>query len=340
MRVLEKPPRGERNGISTLNFLDWQKDNAVFDFMAAQSGGGATLTGVSDPMQLRGARVSAHYFDIFGIKAALGRTFLAGRGSARQGQGGHPQPRAVGESVRRRPGDLNRTILLDNVPHTVVGVLPAGSAFDRAFNQMWRPLAFEPSNMTRNFHWLTSFARLKPGVTLEQARANMNAIGARIEKDFPDSNKNWGVVTERYGDTLIGPELRTALLVLMTATGLVLLIGCANLANLALARGVSREREVAVRAALGAGRWRLVRQFITENVVLSLAGGVLGIAIGYGMHEVAAAAGAAVLVRPRGRDRDGPPRAAVRAGGLGGDRPAVRPGAGLAGDVARISADR
>src|SRR6185503_10025747 len=177
---------------------------------------------------------------------------------------------------------LNRTILLDNVPHQVVGILPEGSAFDRAFNQLWRPLAFEPSNMTRNFHWLTSFARLKPGVSLEQAKANMDAIGARIEKDFPDSNKNWGVVTERYGDTLIGSDLRTSLLVLMTATGLVLLIGCANLANLALARGLSRGREVAVRAALGAGRWRLVRQFITENVVLSLSGGVLGIAVGYG----------------------------------------------------------
>jgi len=282
VRVLEKPPRGERNGISTLNFLDWQKDNAVFDFMAAQSGGSATLTGVSDPIQLRGARVSAHYFDIFGVKAALGRTFLAD-----EDQPGKDKVAVLSHVLwvnqfGADPAVLNRTILLDNVPHTVVGILPSGSAFDRAFNQVWRPLAFEPSNMTRNFHWLTSFARLKPGVSLEQARANLNAIGARIEKDYPDSNKNWGVVTERYGDTLIGPDLRTALLVLMTATGLVLLIGCANLANLALARGVSREREVAVRAALGAGRWRLVRQFITENVVLSLAGGVLGIAIGYG----------------------------------------------------------
>ena len=137
--------------------------------------------------------------------------------------------------------------------------------------------------MTRNFHWLTSFARLKKGVSIQQAKARMNAIGARIEKDFPDSNKGWGVVTERYADTLVGPELRTALFVLMTATGMVLLIGCANLANLALARGVSREREVAVRAALGAGRSRLVRQFLTENVVLSIFGGLFGLGIGYGL---------------------------------------------------------
>jgi len=284
VRVMEKPPRGDRNGISTLNFLDWQKDNAVFDFMAAQAGGGGvTLNGVSEPVLLRGARVSAHYFDIFGVKAALGRTFLPD-----EDQPGKDKVAVLSHVlwVNRfgaDPGILNRTILLDNVPHTVVGILPAGSAFDRAFNQVWRPLAFEPSNMTRNFHWLVSFARLKQGVSLEQAKANMNAIGTRIEKDFPDSNKNWGVVTERYGDTIIGPDLRTSLLVLMTATGLVLLIGCANLANLALARGLSRGREVAVRAALGAGRWRLIRQFITENVVLSLGGGVIGIGLGYGI---------------------------------------------------------
>jgi putative ABC transport system permease protein len=180
------------------------------------------------------------------------------------------------------PSIVNRTILLDNEPHTVIGVLPAGSAFDRAFNQLWRPLAFEPSNMTRNFHWLVSFARLKRGVSLQQAQANMTAIGAGIEREFPDSNKGWGVIVERYADTVVGTDLRTALLVLMTATGLVLLIGCANLANLALARGVSREREVAIRASIGAGRWPLIRLFLTENVLLSLCGGALGLLLGYG----------------------------------------------------------
>ena len=283
VRVMEKPPRGERNGISTLNFLDWQKDNQVFDFMAAQAGGGATLTGVSNPVQLRGGRVSAHFFEIFGIQPALGRAF-------------GPDEDQLGKNkivilshvlwVNQFGADrsiIGRAILLDNEPHTVIGVLPSGSAFDRAANQLWRPLAFEPSNMTRDFHWLVSFARLKEGVTLEQAKANMDVIGARIEKDFPESNKRWGVVTERYADTLVDSNLRTSLLVLMTATGLVLLIGCANLANLALARGVSREREVAIRASLGAGRWRLVRQFLTEHVLLSLCGGALGIGVGYAM---------------------------------------------------------
>jgi len=283
VRVLEKPPRGERNGISALNYLDWQKDNTVFDFMAAQAGGGVTLTGGSEPAQLRGNRVGVDYFKIFGVRTSLGRTFLPGEDQLGKHRVAILSHVTWVNQFGADPNILNRTILLDNEPHTVVGVLEEGGAFDRAAAQIWRPLAFEPSNMTRNFHWLTSFARLKEGVTLEQAKAGMDVIGKRIEADFPDSNKGWGVIVERYADTIIGPQNRSVVLMLMSATGLVLLIGCANLANLALARGVSREREVVVRASLGAGRWSLIRQFLTENVALSLCGGVAGIVVGYGM---------------------------------------------------------
>ena len=283
VRVMEKPPRGERNGISTLNFLDWQNDNTVFDFMSAQSGDAVTLTGGTEPVQLRSGRVSADYFKIFGIEPALGRTFLPG-----EDQLGKHQVAVLSHSLwvtqfGADPAIVNRTVLLNNEPHTVIGVLPQGSAFDRAFVQLWRPLAFQPSNMTRDFHWLTSFARLKDGVTLEQAQASMDVIGKRIESDFPLSNKGWGVIVERYADTIVGSENRTIVLMMMSATGFVLLIGCANLANLALARGVSREREVVVRASLGAGRWALIRQFLTENVLLSISGGVLGLVIGYAL---------------------------------------------------------
>ena len=281
VRVLEKPPQGERNGISTLNFLDWQKDNTVFDFMSAQAGGAVTLTGGAEPVQLRGGRVSADYFKIFSIQAALGRTFIPGEDQLGRHQVAVLSHALWATQFGSDPAIVNRTILLDNQPHTVIGVLPAGSAFDRAANQIWRPVAFEPSNMTRDFHWLTSFARLKDGVSLQQAQASMDVIGTRIARDFPASNKGWGVIVEDYAGTLVGPEMRTALLVLISATGLVLLIGCANLANLALARGVSREREVVVRASLGAGRWHLIRQFLTENVVLSICGGLLGIVVGY-----------------------------------------------------------
>lgn len=283
VRVMEKPPRGERNGISTLNFLDWQKDNTVFDFMSAQTGDAITLTGGSEPVQLRGAQVSAGYFKVFGVDAALGRTFLPG-----EDQLGKNQVAVISHTLwtTRFGGDpsiVNRTVLLNNEPYTIIGVLPAASAFDNGFQQIWRPLAFKPSNMTRDFHWMISFARLKDGVTLKEARANMDAIGKRIENDFPASNKGWGVVVEPYAETLINTQSRTILLLLISSTGFLLLIGCANLANLALARGVSKEREVVVRASLGAGRWDLIRQFLTENVLLSLCGGVFGLVIGYSL---------------------------------------------------------
>ena len=277
-----KNPRGyPRNGISTLTFLDWHRDNTVFDYMAAQTGGAVTLTGDGEPVQLRGGRVSAHYFDIFGMKAVLGRTFAPD-----EDQLGKEHVAVLSHVLWESrfgadPKLVGRTIRLDSEPYTVIGVLPAGSVFDRAFNQIWLPLAFKPENMTRNFHWMGSFARLKPGVTLEKARVQMDAIGARIAREYPDSNKGWGVVVERFSEIVIVPEMRQALYVLLGAVGMILLIGCANLANLTLARGAVREREVAVRAALGAGRHRLVRQFLTENVLLAIGGGLLGLAVGY-----------------------------------------------------------
>ena len=285
VRVLEKPPGGGRNGISTLNFLDWQKDNTVFEYMAAQTGGSVTLTGVTEPVQLRGVRVSSHYFDIFGVKAALGRTFAPD-----EDQMGKDGVAVISHALwlsqfGADPGVIGRTVTLNGLPHTIVGVLPAGGAFDRAFAQVWRPLAFEPGNMTRNFHWMSSFAKLKQGVTVKQAITQMDAVGARIEKEYPDSNKGWGVSVEPFADTVVGEQLRQSLYVLLSAVGMVLLIGCANLANLTLARGTAREREVAIRAAIGAGRWRLVRQFLTENVLLSISGGVLGLGLGLALRK-------------------------------------------------------
>ena len=283
VRVLEKPPGGGRNGISTLNFLDWQHDNTVFEYMAAQTGGSVTLTGRSEPVQLRGARVSPHYFDIFGIQPVLGRSFAPDEdqlGKERVAILSHP---LWNSQFGADPGIIGTSIILDGIPHTVIGVLPAGGAFDRAFAQIWRPLAFEPANMTRNFHWFGAFAKLKRGVTLKQAVTQMDAIGARIARDYPDSNKGWGVTIDPFADTVVGSQLRQSLYVLLAAVGMVLLIGCANLANLTLARSSAREREVAIRASIGAGRWRLVRQFLTENVLLSVCGGVLGIALGFAL---------------------------------------------------------
>jgi putative ABC transport system permease protein len=280
VQVLEKPPGGGRNGISTLNYLDWQT-NTVFEYMAARTGGAVTLTGRIDPIQLRGSRVSAHYFDIFGVKAALGRTFADGEDQPGKDKLAILSHRLWESQFGSDPNVIGRSILLDGAPHTVIGVLPGGGVFDRWYSQIWRPLAFEPQNMTRNFHWFSSLAKLKPGVSLEAARAQMDVIGARIEHDYPDSNKGWGVGVDRFSELLVGPQIKTYLYVLLAAVGAVLLIGCVNLANLTLARGTVREREIAIRSSLGAGRGRLVRQLLTECLLLSVLGGALGVGLGY-----------------------------------------------------------
>ena len=181
------------------------------------------------------------------------------------------------------PSIIGRTLTLNAKPYTVIGVMPANSSFDRTFEQLWTPLAFDPRDMTRDYHWLLSFARLKPGVSLEKAQGVMNAIGARIAETYPQSNKGWGVTVERLEDRIVGNQLRSSLLVLLAAVGAILLIGCANLANLTLARGAAREREIAVRASLGAGTWRLIRQVLVENLLVAGAGGALGLALGYAM---------------------------------------------------------
>lgn len=146
--------------------------------------------------------------------------------------------------------------------------------------QIWRPLTFTTESRTRDYHWLEVVARLKSGVTLDHARANMNTIGARIAQNYPHSNKDWGVTVDRMTD-LVRSQYKTSFYILLGAVGMVLLIGCANLANLMLVRGMTRQREVAIRSALGAGSGRLIRQFLTESLLLSLVGGALGLALGY-----------------------------------------------------------
>ena len=281
VRVLEKPPQGGRNGISTLNYLDWEKQNTVFDFMTAQVWGTVSLTGVENPEQVYSEQVSLHFFDVFKEAPALGRVFASGEDQVGRNHVAVISHKFWISRYGGDPGAVGRTISLDGEPYTVIGVMPA-RIFDRTETKIWRPLAFAPENMTRDFHWFGAWAVLKPGVTLEQARVQMDTLAARIAHDYPKSNKGWGVGIDAFSEVLVNPEVRQSLYVLMGAVGMVLLIACANLANLSLARGISREREVAIRAALGAGRWRLMRQFLTESLVLSLIGGALGLLVAYG----------------------------------------------------------
>ncbi len=283
LQIWEKPPGGGNNVVSALNFLDWQRQTTAFDAMVASTGGAVTLTGQGEPVLLRAGRVSAGYFEVFRVSPLLGRTFSPDEDSPGKEHVVVLSHRLWTSRFGSDPGIVGKTIALNGEPYTVIGVMPARSPFDRAFNQLWRPLAFTPGERTRNFHWLSVVARLKPSVTMERATSELDAIGARIATDFPDSNKNWGVSVLRYMDIVVGQQLRQSLYVLLAAVGMLLLIGCANVANLVLARGTSREREVAVRAALGAGRGRLIRQFLTENVLLATIGGVLGVGLGYGL---------------------------------------------------------
>lgn len=281
--ISERPPGLERNLIAAANFLDWRNLNTVFDAMAAQAAVSLILSGGSDPVFLRGARVSAPYFDVFGVKPLLGRTFATGEDQEEKSGVAMVSYRTWRERFGGDAGVLGRTLSLNGKPHTLIGVLPKNSAYDTSRTDIWVPLVFLSKDTTRNFRWLRSYGRLKPGVTIGQARAEIKVIGARIEKQYPDTNKGWGVTVDLFIERVAGDQLRRSLYVMMAAVGAVLLIGCANLANLMLARGASREKEVAIRGALGAGRGRLMRQFLTESILLSLLGGLAGLALGCGL---------------------------------------------------------
>jgi putative ABC transport system permease protein len=285
--VGEKLPDGFSNPISTLNFLDWERQNRCFEYLAALAFDKVTLTGSDRPQEVKVHRVSTLYFKVLGVSAALGRTFAAG-----ENEPGNDLEVVLSNRIWRSrfggdPQIIGRKIMLDGKKYTIIGVLPANSEFDRSWAAMWLPLAFAPVNMTRNFHWLYAIARLKAGVTLKQARDQMDTIGAGISAQYPDSNKGIGVAVNPYIDQVVQPELRRSLWVLLAAVGAVLLIGCANLANLTLARGTDREHEISIRSALGARRLRLVRQLLTESILLGFLGAMAGLALGSAfMHGI------------------------------------------------------
>jgi predicted permease len=286
VRVWEAPTPTSRNGISTLNFLDWKRSSTSFEALSAIRGLNAALTGNGEPARLAGTLVSADFFQVFGVKAALGRTFLPDDeqpGASRVVVLSHA---AWQGRFGADPGLLNRDIILDGEPHQVVGILPAGS-FDREDAKFWKPLVFAPEQRTRGYHWLGAVGRLKPGVSLTQAQDEMRAVSASLVTVQPAFKKDWSVTVDPFDRDLVADTLRQSIVVAFGAVILVLLIASANIANLLLAKGVTRRREMAVRAALGATRGRLAAQVLTESLVLCLLGGVAGVGLAYLLIQTA-----------------------------------------------------
>ena len=285
--IWERRPSGQPNSMTTLNYLDYARQNSVFERIAATTGCcGLTILNGEPAVTLFALHVSPQYFDVFGASAALGRTFAAGDDEPGRDHVIVLSHRAWASRFGSDPALVGKAVRINGEPHTVIGVMPEHGPFDRMIVEAWLPLTFTPDRMNRTSHWLLwltggAIARLKPGITIEAARADLDAIGARMSVDYPDTNKGWSAVVEPYATIVAGRDLQRSLWVLLAAVGSVLLICCVNVANVMLARALAREREVAVRLALGASQGRVIQQFLTESVLISLAGGVLGVAIGY-----------------------------------------------------------
>ena len=275
----ERSPRFAHNRVSPLNFLDWSEQQQAFASVAAISGGGRTLTGSGEAVRIPGQAVTWQFFDVLGIRPIAGVTFTADDTAARRSLV------VISERLwkTRFGGDfsiIGRAIILDDQPYTIVGIVPA--SFQILYPaDMWTLFSVRRSPEQRRQHYMQVIGRLKPGTTLDQARADMATIADRIATLAPDTNKAWGVTIEPLRSAIVGPELRLTSLVLAGVVAFVLLMACANVANLLLARGLSRTREFAVRSALGGSRRRIVQQLFVESMLLASAGGAAGLALAW-----------------------------------------------------------
>ncbi len=285
VRIWHVPPPASFPGMTTFsvsaaNYIDWEKENHVFQNMSIFSFRTFDLTGTDHPEQLAAAAVSSQFFSVLGIQPILGRTFTPDEDQQGHGNVVILSHRLWQSHFGSNPDIVGQDIHLNGQTYLVAGVMPA-SMRQPDWAQMWTPMAWtNAEKAVRGEHHYGVMARLKPGVDLKQAQAEMNTISSRLEQEYPADDKGWGAILYPLRDAIVS-DVRPALLVLLGAVGFVLLIACANVANLVLAKTFGRRKEIAIRAALGATRGRVMSQVLSETVLLAMSGGLLGLLLAH-----------------------------------------------------------
>jgi len=279
MQLMNVEPEGNWNGASITKFHNWQQQTSIFQEVAAfdHQGPGFNITG-DRPEQIHGLHVTEGYFRLFGAPVLLGRTFTPQEDAP---NGGKVVVLSYGLWQRKFGGDtkvVGQSLSLGNEPYTIIGVLGRDFLSDPEAD-IWVPFQFEP-NSTNQGHYFQAAGLLKPGITLDKANAQMKLAYGQFKRTYPEADPKASFGVEPLRDTIIG-DAKKSLLILLGSVGLVLLIACANVANLLLVRATGRKREFAIRSALGAGRGRIIRQLLTESVLLSVSGGILGLGLGF-----------------------------------------------------------